>query len=361
MELAELKSITYVSRMSGPFSKDQLEEIFRGSASNVSGSNITGILILCGDLFFQILEGEDSSVDEVLERIRNDDRHHDIQVLKVNHSIEKRQFPDWSMRTIDLDDTNDMLVKAMRVMLASLAESRQILERYTQPAIVEFLSKGINPLLAPHQTNTKVVLFGDIAAFDALSQFYSTEEVAEHAGSFLEVLSKAVARNGGQVNKYMGDKVLAYFALDRVDDAIRSCVESLTEIRALRANAAQCRLRNFLYGGFGLALGPVIEGNFGSSSKMDYTILGNTVNMAARMEALTRSTGRALMMDERVKNACQREWQWDSLGEFHLKGQATISNCFSLHDDVVRDTRTVDEMIEQVLSTTEEHRRNCLC
>ena len=67
------------------------------------------------------------------------------------------------------------------------------------------------------------------------------------------------------------------------------------------------------------------------------------------------------MLEETVKNACQRSWQWDLLGEYQLKGQMGDSKCFSLKDELVKDTRTIDEMIKQVLGTTEEHRRNCLC
>ncbi len=356
-----MKRITYVSTSTRPLSQATLDEIASVSARNNARSNVTGILLSGGDIFLQILEGEALEVDRVLERIRKDPRHDDLQLIKVENSAPDRLFPDWSMQAIRLDDISDALIQAIRIILANMTESRRILGRYTQPAVLDFLNQGVNPLQVPYQTGDKVVLFGDIAAFDALSAFYSTEEVADHAGCFLEVLSTAVVRHGGQVNKYMGDKVLAYFPTDRVDDAIRSCLETLQAIRVLRANAAQCRLRNFLYGGFGLTLGPVIEGNFGTPLKLDYTILGHTVNMAARLESMTRSTGRALMFGESVKNACLETWPWEEMGQLQLKGESAVCSYFSLKDDIVHDTRSVDDMINHVLSTTEEHRRNCVC
>ena len=356
-----MKRITYVSTSTSPLSQATLDEIGNVSARNNARCNVTGILLTGGDIFLQILEGEVTEVDRTLERIRQDPRHGDLQLIKVENSAATRLFPAWSMQTARLDDINDALMSAIRIILANMTESRRILERYTQPAVLEFINRGINPLQVPYQSGDKVVLFGDIAAFDALSAFYSTEEVADHARCFLEVLSAAVVRHGGQVNKYMGDKVMAYFPTSRVDDAIRCCLESLQAMRALRANAAQCRLRNFLYGGFGLTLGPVIEGNFGTDIKLDYTILGHTVNMAARLESMTRSTGRALMFGESVKNACQEPWPWEEMGQLQLKGESTACSYFSLKDDIVHDTRSVDDMIDHVLSTTEEHRRNCLC
>jgi class 3 adenylate cyclase len=356
-----MKRITYVSTSTSPPSPDTLDEIARVSVRNNARAHVTGILLSGGEFFLQILEGEAVEVDRVLERIRKDPRHGDLQLIKVENSASDRLFPDWSMQAVRLDDMNDALIQAIRIILANMTESRRILERYTQPAVLEFINQGINPLQVPYQTGDKVVLFGDIAAFDALSAFYTTEEVAEHARCFLEVVSAAVVRHGGQVNKYMGDKVMAYFPTSRVDDAIRSCLETLQAIRALRANAAQCRLRNFLYGGFGLTLGPVIEGNFGTPLKLDYTILGHTANMAARLESMTRSTGRALMFGESVKDACQEPWPWEAMGQFQLKGESAACSYYSLKEDLVLDTRSVDDMINHVLSTTEEHRRNCPC
>ena len=83
--------------------------------------------------------------------------------------------------------------------------------------------------------------------------------------------------------------------------------------------------------------------------------------MAARLESVTRSTGRALLLEESVKNACREAWRWEDVGPFQLKGQATSSPYFTLQDEIIHDMRSVDEILEQVLSTTEEHRRNCPC
>lgn len=356
-----MKSITYVSTATQSLSEAEFDAIAKVSVLNNSAANVTGILVLCGEFFLQILEGDEVNVDATLERIRHDPRHRDIQVLKVEHDLLQRQFPDWSMQTVQLNHVNDTLIHGMRMMLGNLAESRYILERYTQPAVLKYIQDGVNPLEAPYVRKDKVILFADIAAFDTLSSFYSSEEVADHASAFLEVVSLAVTSKGGEVNKYMGDKLMAYFDPDYVDAAIECCLESLAKIRFLRSNAAQCRLRNFLYGGFGLALGPVIEGSFGSSYKMDHTILGNAVNVAARMVNFTRSTGRAIMVEESVMAASTKDWNWHQLGEFKLKGQMSERKYFSLNDDLVGDTRTVDEMIADVMSTTEEHRRNCLC
>jgi len=95
-----MKRITYVSRTAGPLAQSTLDEIATLSIKNNARSNVTGILLLAGEFFLQILEGEENDVDQTLERIRMDPRHSELQVLKVERDAVHRQFPDWSMRTV---------------------------------------------------------------------------------------------------------------------------------------------------------------------------------------------------------------------------------------------------------------------
>jgi class 3 adenylate cyclase len=356
-----MKRIMYISTTTRPLRPDEVDEITRVCQQNNAKVGVTGILISAQEFFFQILEGLETDVDQVMGRIKKDHRHAGLLILKAEHEVSDRLFPDWSMKTIKLDGNSDVVIQAIRIMLENITESHRIIERYTQPAVLQFLTAGINPLTVPVQKTEKIVLFGDIAAFSYLSGLYPTEEVAEHAGSFLEIFSRAVTDNGGEVNKYIGDCVMAYFPTDRADAAIEACMTTLREIRALRATAAQCRLRNFLYCGFGLSLGPVIEGNFGSSYKMDYTLLGNTVNLASRLENFTRTVRKAITISQAAKEACQKDWDFEKVGEYQLKGQTEPQSFFSLSDELVGDTKTVEEIIETVLLAPEAHRLSCDC
>jgi len=165
---------------------------------------------------------------------------------------------------------------------------------------------------------------------------------------FLETCSRRVVDHGGQVTKYVGDCVMAHFPPEAADQAIMACVETLEDIRRHREQAGQCRLLKFLYGGFGLSKGPVIQGNFGSFTKMDYTVLGDIVNIASRLEGLTRSIGKAIAMSESVRNACHGEWAFEKAGEFHLKGQLQAQPIYSIRHPVADDMKTHDQILEAV-------------
>jgi len=157
-----VKRVTYVSSATHRIPATELEDISTISSRNNAQVGVTGVLLLCGNFFFQILEGEELAVDQVLARIRKDPRHCDIQILKVENFEKNRQFADWSMRTVHLDAVNDTLVMAIRLMLENLAESRSILERYTQPAVLEFLFNGTNPLETSLKRRTRSSSLGTL-------------------------------------------------------------------------------------------------------------------------------------------------------------------------------------------------------
>ncbi|MFN5745459.1 MAG: BLUF domain-containing protein [Methylococcaceae bacterium] len=343
-----MKRIMYISTTTRKLSDDEVDEIGRRSVVNNAKAGVTGILLSAHEFFFQILEGEEEDVTGVLNRIRRDVRHQDVLILKAENDVESRLFSKWSMKTIRLDDTNDLILQAIRIMLENITESHRIIERYTQPAVLQFLTEGVNPLTVPVKKTEQIILFGDIVAFSYLSGVYPVEEVAELVNCFLEICSRCVVEQGGQVSKYVGDCVMAHFPADAADSAIRACINTLEAISSLRHNAGQCRLLKFLYCGFGLSKGQVIEGNFGSFTKMDYTVLGDIVNVAARLEGLTRNINRCIALSDPVREACSEPWDFEQMGEFHLKGQIQPQPIYSINNPLVTDMKTYEDILELV-------------
>jgi adenylate cyclase len=340
-----MKRIMYISTATLRLSGDEIDEIGRISSRNNLKVGITGILFSAHEFFFQILEGEEDEVDRILARIRSDPRHRDVLILKSEHDIAERLFFMWSMKTIRLDSANDIILQAIRIMLENITESHRIIERYTQPSVLKFLTEGINPLSVPVKKTEQIVLFSDIVAFSYLSEKFPVEEVANLVSQFMEVCSHRVVESGGQVSKYVGDCVMAHFPPDAADGAIAACLNTLKDIHELRSTAGKCRLMRFLYCGFGLTKGPVIEGNIGSSIKMDYTVLGDMVNLAARLEGLTRSIGKAIAVTKPVRDACTRPWNFVAMGNFQLKGQSRFCPIYSLDDAIVGEIRTHEMLV----------------
>ena len=343
-----MKRIMYISTLAQNLSDEEIDQIGRTASENNTKIGVTGVLLSAHEFFFQILEGDGDKIDRLVERIRLDPRHRDVLILKAEQDVDERLFPDWSMRTVRLGRESDMILQAIRIMLENITQSHRIIERYTQPTVLRFLTEGVNPLEIPVKKSERVILFGDMVGFSYLSQKFPVDEVAEVVNAYLSVCSQHIADNGGEVTKYIGDCVMAHFPVERADGAIEACMGTLRDLQALRGGASQCRLMKFLYSGFGLSKGEVIEGNIGSSIKLDYTVLGNTVNLAARLESLTRGIGRAIAMSREVRQCVRRDWRFEPVGSFKLKGQDQDLEVYSIDDPLVIDCQTHEELVRNM-------------
>ena len=318
------------------------------SARNNRVVGITGVLVSVHDYFFQLLEGDEDAIANAVERIRRDPRHRDLHILKAENEISERLFTKWSMRTIRLTGSGDVILQAICDTLQNLAQSHRVIERYTQPSVLKFLTDGINPLTVQPRKTEKIVLFCDMVGFSYLSDLFPVEQVADVVNAFLEVCSTTIAEHGGVVAKYVGDCAIAYFEQGHADEAIAACLEVLRRVREMRGKTVDCHLTKFLYCGFGVAEGTVIEGNFGSSVKMDYTVLGGTVNLAARLQALTRDIAKPMALSESVMRGALRPWPFVHVGDFQLKGFGHSCPVFSLDDPLLDEFKGHEDLVDEM-------------
>lgn len=315
---------------------EEIERIEINSSQNNTKFNITGLLVYFEKLFFQIIEGDDEEVDQLYLKIQQDPRHSDVLRLKTEDSISKRLFPTWSMKTINLDNNVDELLRPIKILLQTVVESHSIVERYTQPTILKKLNEGINPLTLNPVPVERIILFADIVSYTTISEKLPTEDILLILNTYFEVCSRIIFSKGGEVNKFLGDGVMAYFDRERADNAIQACLEILQELHDLRRNAAGDSPLQFLYSGFGLDQGSVIEGNMGSHFKTDYTIIGDAVNIAARLERLTREVNRSLVFSKALKHSTKEPWPFINLGKFNLRGKEDQNEIFSIDHPLVR-------------------------
>jgi len=322
-----MKRITYISRITNTLSSKEIETIGIISSENNKQVNITGTLVCFEKLFFQIIEGDEKDVDRLYLKIGKDPRHKEVLRLKTEYNVSKRLFPKWSMRTINLDNNVDDLLRPIKILLQTVVESHSIIARYTQPTILKILNRGIE----------KVILFADILSYTSISEKMPTDSILLVLDTYFEICSRIILEKGGEVNKFMGDGLMAYFDTSQADNAIHSCLEILEELQTLHKNSSEDSPLQLLNSGFGLAQGSVIEGNMGSHFKTDYTIIGDAVNFAARLEGLTRQVKRSLVFSESLKHSTKEPWPFTSLGKFYLKGKENHKEVYSIDHHLVNN------------------------
>jgi adenylate cyclase len=183
---------------------------------------------------------------------------------------------------------------------------RGALSRYFSPNIVRELSTSGAELDRPTKQPV-AVLFADMVGFTATSERLSPEALVELLRAFHGRLAGAVFAHDGTVDKYIGDAIMAHFGTPRPqhDDPVRALACAAAMIAEIgRWNALRAMTGDEPIGiGIGLHYGEVLVGNIGDARRLEYTVLGDTVNVANRLERLTRETGASLVVSDDLVRA----------------------------------------------------------
>ena len=184
---------------------------------------------------------------------------------------------------------------------AAAERARANLARYFAPSIVEILAERDEPL-GPMRRETVAVLFVDIVGFTRMAERMTPEEVVTMLRRFHELMTAEIFACGGTVEKYIGDEIFAVFGLTRAspDDAANAlrCAEGmLTALDRWNLERAKAGEPSIAIG-IGLNYGPAVIGDVGSKHSLSFTVIGDTVNTASRLQRLTCSLATPLVVGD---------------------------------------------------------------
>lgn len=200
--------------------------------------------------------------------------------------------------------SNDLLTRH-----AAIERERTNLARYFSPNVVEELSKNDEPLKQVRTQNV-AVLFVDIIGFTAYADGRSPEEVIQTLRAFHGRMEQEVFRHSGTLDKYLGDGLMATFGTPfsgerDATNALRcakAMIEAVANLNEERDLAGDAKLKV----GFGLHYGPVVLGDIGLN-RLEFAVIGSTVNAASRLESLTRRLNCALVASEDIVRRAMSE------------------------------------------------------
>lgn len=275
----------------------------------------------------------------VLEQLKGDLQLRDIPVI-VTSSVEGL---DNIVRCIGLG-AEDYLPKPVNPVLlkarigASLEkkrlrdEQRELVRRFATSEVAQDLQQSGFALGGKRVRAS--VMFCDIRGFTALVESQSPEETIELLNTYYMLMFDAISGHGGVVNQMIGDGLMALFGAplplaDSASSAVAAALEMIELIEQFnfeRGAAGKAPIRI----GIGIATGEVVAGYTGTQQRATYTCIGDTVNLAARLETHTKVAGRSILIDAATQRALGNGVPTLALGEVPFRGKATGVETFAI-------------------------------
>jgi adenylate cyclase len=216
--------------------------------------------------------------------------------------------------------------------------------KFLSPLVVERLAENPERLVLGGETRELTVLFSDLRNFSALSEGMSAHELTQFMNDYLTPMTDAILDREGTVDKYIGDAIMAFWnaPLDIAAHpykavsaalAMRSALANFNEARAAKARDIGALHRPAVMG-IGVNVGLCSVGNMGSTRRFDYSILGDAVNLASRLEGASKMFDVDIIASASVREAA-RDCAWLDLGEVVVVGRSSRTSVFTIAGDSV--------------------------
>jgi adenylate cyclase len=211
--------------------------------------------------------------------------------------------------------------------------ARTLLETYVGPHASEQILNGATTR-GSGVTVSAVILICDLRGFTAISELWPRDDVISLLNDYFDALSTPIERHGGEILKFIGDGLLAVFPLSNPDacaGALKAVIEGRAAMKALNRYRVGKGLDPLAYG-VGVHVGDVMYGNIGSKSRLDFTVIGPAVNIAARLESLTKEVGHGVLFSGAFVTManCREMSGLNRIGRYPLRGVGEPVEVFAL-------------------------------
>ena|ERR1700722_4977724 len=232
---------------------------------------------------------------------------------------------------------------------------RQSLEMYLSPKLVKKFESEKDILKPGANKQMLTILFSDIASFTSISQGMDSNELAREMNKYFQsAVSNCIHATDGTIVKYIGDAIFAFWNApdNQIDHAMRACEAALR----FRDQPPQHMNGQQLITRIGLHTGVANVGNFGSTSRVDYTALGENINLASRMEGLNKYLGTEVLITSETQEGVTGRLATRFLGKFQLKGFDTSVGVHELQGQLERAEalRPVNEAFSEAMKLFEQ-------
>lgn len=218
-----------------------------------------------------------------------------------------------------------------RLREESLSRSR--LSRYVDKSLVEKIISSEGDIPLQNMQHEVTVLFADIRSFTSISEHMSPGEVIGMLNDYFDAMVKIIFKHNGILDKFVGDELMATFGVvgDQEEGPLNALQAAIEIQHCVKALMPEFRLKGYpvFEVGVGLNTGDVVMGNVGSKNRMDYTVIGDTVNVAARLEQMAE--GEVILVGEETYNRCHHLIAMQPRGDIKVKNRGALVKCYQIN------------------------------
>ncbi|GAX44516.1 adenylate cyclase [Tolypothrix sp. NIES-4075] len=232
-------------------------------------------------------------------------------------------------------------VRGGLVVLEDISQEKRMkttMYRYLTPHVAEqVMALGEDALMVGERKEV-TILFSDIRGYTTLTENLGAAEVVSLLNQYFETMVEAVFNHEGTLDKFIGDALMAVFGapLPLVENHAWKAIQSALDMRERLAEFNQQRIiqaQPEIHIGIGISSGEVVSGNIGSQKRMDYTVIGDGVNLSSRLEGVTKEYGCDIILSEFTYHLCSHRIWVRELDRIRVKGKHQAVNIYELIGD----------------------------
>ncbi len=209
-------------------------------------------------------------------------------------------------------------------------------EHYLAPDMVKKLQKDPSLLKLGGETRTMTFLFSDIRGFTPISEKYkgNPEGLTKLINRFLTRMTDVIIKNGGTIDKFMGDCIMAFWNApiengEHEECAVQSAMEMEEELAMLNAELIAEGLPQINIG-IGINTGEALVGNMGSKQRFDYSVIGDAVNLASRLESSSKTLGKTIVIGQETVDRAKLNYNFEYIDDIKVKGKTEFIKVYTI-------------------------------
>ena len=238
------------------------------------------------------------------------------------------------------------------IMIEDISEEKRVkstMSRYMDAELADQILKGGVDILGG-KSEVATVLFSDIRGFTTLTEELGAQETVSLLNEYFTIMVECIQREGGMLDKFIGDAIMAAFGMpiaheDDEDRAMRASISMMNELNDWN-NKRKAAGKKFIDIGIGLNTDMVVSGNIGSPKRMDYTLIGDGVNLAARLESACKTYSTKILISEYTFSKLKGTYRIRNVDRVIVKGKTEPVNIYEVLD--YHTTETFPNMMDVV-------------